>query len=169
MAPNYITLLGLDHLTREIQWLEKEERPRIVAEVAYAASLGDRSDNAEYRYGKARLRKIDSRRRYLMGRFEKARPVDTGKLSGTVVNFGATVVLADEEGEEKTWKIYGEDEVDVARGILSWRSPIAQAIMGKEAGDAVSFRAPGGVREIEIVEVRYEAQPDPPEEIEFRL
>ena len=84
-----------------------------------------------------------------------------------MVRFGATVVLADEEGEEKTWKLYGEDEVDVDNGILSWRSPIAQAIMGKEAGDGVRFRAPGGMREIEIVEVSYEPCEPLPEVLDF--
>ncbi len=169
MPPNYITPNGLQRLTRELEWLEKEERPKIVAEVSYAASLGDRSENAEYIYGKKRLRKIDSRRRYLIGRLEKVRLVDPADISGDTVKFGATVVLADEEGEEKTWRIYGEDEVDVEGGVLSWRSPIATAIMGKEAGDGVSFRAPGGVREIEIVEVSFEAQEPLPADLAFKL
>jgi transcription elongation factor GreB len=169
MPPNYITPNGLEKLTRELQWLEKEERPRIVAEVSYAASLGDRSENAEYIYGKKRLRKIDSRRRYLIGRLEKVRLVDPKDISGDEVKFGATVVLADEDGVEKTWRIYGEDEVDVEGGILSWRSPIARAIMGREAGDGVTFKAPGGVREIEIVEVSYQAQDPLPADLSFKL
>lgn len=169
MPPNYITPNGLERLRREIDWLEKEERPGIVAEVQYAASLGDRSENAEYIYGKKRLRKIDSRRRFLIKRLEKVRLVDPGQMSGEIVKFGATVVLEDEEGEERTWRIYGEDEVDVEAGILSWQSPIARAIMGKPEGEAVAFQAPGGRREVEIVEIRYEAQRPLPDDVEFKL
>jgi transcription elongation factor GreB len=163
MTPN-----GYERIRRELEWLETEERPKVVKEVAYAASLGDRSENAEYIYGKKRLRSIDSRRRFLLKRLEKAQLVDPAELSGEVVRFGATVVLADEEGVEKTWRLYGEDEVDVEAGILSWRSPIATAIMGKEEGDGVRFRAPGGMREIEIVEVRYEPCEPLPEVLDFR-
>ncbi len=165
--PNYMTPNGYERIRRELEWLEMEERPMVVKEVAYAASLGDRSENAEYIYGKKRLRAIDSRRRYLIKRLDKAQLADPANISGPVVRFGATVVLADEEGEEKTWKLYGEDEVDVDNGILSWRSPIAQAIMGKEAGDGVRFRAPGGMREIEIVEVSYEPCEPLPEVLDF--
>jgi len=167
MAPNYITLMGLERIVRELTWLEKEERPRIVAEVAYAASLGDRSDNAEYRYGKRRLRHIDSRRRYLIKRLEIARPVDLALMSGDRIKFGATVVVADEEGEEKTWRLFGEDEVDVESGVISWRSPIGKALMGKEEGDDVTFVAPGGKRTVEVVEVRYELQDPLPDDLDF--
>lgn len=169
MSPNYITPNGLERLLREIAWLEGEERPRIVAEVQYAASMGDRSENAEYIYGKKRLRKIDSRRRHLIKRLESVRPVDLSLLSGDLVKFGATVTLADEDGNEKTWRIYGEDEVNVDAGILSWRSPIALAITGKGEGDAVTFQAPGGKREVEIVEVRFEPQEPLPDVTEFKL
>jgi len=165
--PNYITPNGYERIRRELEWLETEERPMVVKEVSYAASLGDRSENAEYIYGKKRLRQIDSRRRFLLKRLEKAQLVDPAGLKGEVVRFGATVVLADEEGEEKTWRLYGEDEVDVAGGVLSWRSPIAQAIMGKEEGDGARFRAPGGMREVEIVEVRYEPCPPLPDDLDF--
>lgn len=169
MPPNYITPNGLERLRREIAWLEGTERPKIVAEVAYAASLGDRSENAEYIYGKKRLRKIDSRRRFLIKRLESVRLVDPAIMSGEVVKFGATVVLEDEDGNEQTWRIYGEDEVDVEAGILSWRSPIARAIMGKAEGEAVTFQAPGGRREIEIVEVSYHPQEPLPEDLDFKL
>lgn len=165
--PNYITPYGLERMRRELLWLDHEERPKVVAEVSYAASLGDRSENAEYIYGKKRLREIDRRRRFLVKRLEKARMVDPATLSGEIVRFGATVVVEDEEGEVKTWRIYGEDEVDVAAGILSWRSPLARALMGKEPGDATTFRAPGGMRELELIEVRYEPTPEVPDELEF--
>jgi transcription elongation factor GreB len=165
--PNYITPSGYERMRRELDWLERSERPRIVAEVAYAASLGDRSENAEYIYGKKRLREIDRRRSFLLKRMEKMRLVDPATLSGDIVRFGATVVLTDEDGDEKTWRIYGEDEVDVAKGILSWKSPIARAILGKSAGEAARFEAPGGQREVEIVEVRYEPAPPVPDDLDF--
>lgn len=165
--PNYITGFGYERMRRELDWLDRVERPRITAEVSYAASLGDRSENAEYIYGKKRLREIDSRRRFLVKRLEKARLIDPSTLSGTIVRFGATVVLADEKGEERTWRIYGEDEVDVAAGILSWKSPIARAIFGKNKGDTARFEAPGGEREVEIVEVGYEPAPIFPEHWDF--
>ncbi len=167
--PNYITLNGLERIRRELLWLEKEERPRVVSEVSYAASLGDRSENAEYLYGKKRLRKIDSRRRFLIKRLEKARPVDPAQMSGDTVRFGATVVIEDEDGEQQTWRIYGEDEVDVEAGVLSWRSPLARALMGKTEGDSVSFSAPGGTREIELIEVSFEPQEPLPEVLRFTM
>jgi transcription elongation factor GreB len=167
MAPNYITLRGLERVRRELLWLEKEERPKIVAEVAWAASLGDRSENAEYIYGKKRLRQIDGRRRYLIKRLEIARPVDLDLMGGERVTFGATVVVANADGEETTWKLYGEDEVDVAGGVLSWRSPLGRALTGKEAGDEVTFQAPGGRRTLEVVEVRFEPQPPLPDDLTF--
>jgi transcription elongation factor GreB len=155
---NYITPHGYERMTRELAWLERTERPRIVAEVAYAASLGDRSENAEYIYGKKRLREIDRRRGFLLKRFEKAELVDPATVKSDVVRFGATVVLEDERGS-RTWRIWGEDEVDVQAGVISWRSPLARAILGKREGDTARFEAPGGFREVEIVEVRYEPCP----------
>lgn len=161
-SDNYITPVGLQRITWELEWFRSVERPKIVAEVAYAASLGDRSENAEYQYGKRRLRQIDSRVEFLIRSLNRIQVVDPAQVKGPKVRFGATVVIADEDGAEQTWRIYGEHEVDVDKGVLSHKSPLALALMGKEAGDAVRFRAPGGVREIEILSVRYEAQePDP--------
>src|SRR5687767_12323217 len=111
--PNYITPRGLERIRRELEWLDREERPRVVAEVSYAASLGDRSENAEYIYGKKRLREIDKRRAFLVKRLENARLVDPATQRGPTIRFGATVVLAMPDGTEKTWRIWGEDEVDV--------------------------------------------------------
>ncbi len=166
--PNYITPIGLERIQRELEWLQKSERPKIVREVAYAASLGDRSENAEYIYGKKRLRSIDGRMRYLMGRFDNVVIVNPATQKGDKVLFGATVVIEDEEGNEQTWRIWGEDEVNIADGILSWRSPLARALLGKSEGDTVTFKAPGGQREIEIVEVRYDKQDEIPEDWEPR-
>ncbi len=145
-------------MQREVLWLEKEERPKVVAEVSFAASLGDRSENAEYIYGKKRLREIDSRRRFLIGRLERARPVDPGQLSGDRVRFGATVTVEDDSGATRIWRIYGEDEVDIAKGILSWLSPLGKAMMDRTVGDTVTYAAPGGEREVEIIDVGFEAQ-----------
>jgi transcription elongation factor GreB len=157
-SPNYITPRGGERLRRELEWLQRVERPRITAEVSWAASLGDRSENAEYIYGKKRLREIDKRMRYLMGRLGNVIVVDPATQKGTKVLFGATVVIETEDGRERTWRIWGEDEVDVEAGILSWKSPLGHALLGKEEGDAVTYQAPGGSREVEILEVRYEPQ-----------
>jgi transcription elongation factor GreB len=156
---NFVTPVGLARIQHELEWLRTVERPRVVAEVSYAASLGDRSENAEYIYGKKRLREIDSRMGWLMKCLDKVKVVDPGLVEGRRVRFGATVVVATEDGEEKTYRIYGEHEVDVDAGVISHKSPIARALMGKEPGDAVRFRTPGGERELEIVDVRFEAQP----------
>lgn len=155
---NYITPRGLKRIQYELEHLRYVERPQVVAEVSYAAALGDRSENAEYIYGKKRLRQIDSRIGYLLKCLNRIEVVDPGKLSGSRVTFGATVVVEDEEGVERTYHLFGEHEVDVDEGILSHKSPIARALMGKEEGDGVRFHAPKGVRELEIVEVRFDAQ-----------
>ncbi len=162
-----MTPRGYERITRELAWLHQEERPKIVAEVAYAASLGDRSDNAEYRYGKRRLAKIDSRTRYLLKRLGNAQMVDPVSITGEVARFGATVVLEGEDGEQVTWRLYGEDEVDVADGTLSYRSPIGRACMGKSPGDEVVVRAPAGLRHYELLSVAYEPCEPLPEEIDF--
>jgi transcription elongation factor GreB len=160
--------VGLERIRRELDWLQKGERPRIVREVAWAASLGDRSENAEYIYGKKRLREIDRRLHFLMGRLDNVQVVDPGRLSGTKVMFGAIVTVADEEGDEKTWRILGEDEVDVDRGILSWKSPMAAALIGRSEGDTVKFKTPSGQRQVDIVAVRYEALEPLPDDL-FKL
>ena len=155
---NYITPVGLQRIQYEIQWLRKIERPRIVAEVSWAASLGDRSENAEYIYGKKRLRQIDGRTTYLVRCLDHVHIIDPALVTTDKVVFGATVVVADEEGVEKSWRIYGEHEVDIADGILSHKSPLARALQGKAAGDEVVFAAPGGRREMEIISVTYVPQ-----------
>lgn len=166
--PNFITPVGLERIQRELAWLQKSERPRITREVTFAASLGDRSENAEYIYGKKRLREIDARMRHLIGRLDNVQIVNPALIKGTQVRFGATVTIVDEDGAEKTWKIYGEDEVNIELGILSCKSPIAKALIGKQEGDSVKFLAPGGTREVEITRVIYEPQPPLPDDL-FRL
>lgn len=164
---NYITPVGLQRMQWELEFLRTVDRPRVVAEVSWAASLGDRSENAEYQYGKRRLRQIDSRMDFLVRCFDRIQIINPADVKGPKIRFGATVTINTwpEDGgdvEEKTWRIYGEHEVDVDKGILSHKSPLALALMGREVGDEVKFQAPGGMREVEIIAVRYEAQePDP--------
>jgi transcription elongation factor GreB len=164
---NYMTPRGFEIIRRELDWIESVERPKIVAEVSWAASLGDRSENAEYIYGKKRLRALDGRRAFLVKRLRKGQVVDPLSISGDVVRFGATVVLEDDEGNARTWRIYGEDEVDIENGILSWRSPVARALLGKSEGDEAVVVAPAGTRSVAIVEVRYEPCPEIPDDLNF--
>ena len=152
---NYITISGLKKLKDEYNKLMHEERPRVVETVAWAASNGDRSENADYIYGKRRLREIDSRIRYLTKKIEDAEPVDPSKLSGEKVFFGATVSLLDEEDNILRIHIVGEDESDVDKAKLSWKSPIARALIGKNLGDEVVVQKPKGPCRYEICELEY--------------
>ena len=156
--PDYISAEGYRKLTEEYDWLFKKERPHITAEVAYAASLGDRSENAEYIYGKKRLREIDSRMRYLRNRIESVEVVRPADVAGAKVRFGARVVVEDHEGVEATYVLVGVDETDVKAGRISYRSPIGRALIGKEEGDEAIIRAPNGQRTVEIIEVAYDPE-----------
>ncbi len=149
--PNYITPAGYKRLTQEYDQLLKVERPRVTAEVSYAASLGDRSENAEYIYGKRRLREIDSRLRFLKKRIESAEVVDPAQVPTDRVRFGTTVVVEDEDGHRQPYQVVGADEVDVKAGRISYSSPLGRALLGKEQGDEVEVRAPGGTRTLFIV------------------
>ena len=125
---NYITPPGMKNLKKELENLLKVERPQVVATVAWAASNGDRSENADYIYGKRRLRQIDSRIRFLTKRIEAAQVVDPQKQEQTdKVVFGATITLEDEQGQQKTYQIVGEDEIDTTGGKISWKSPHGQS------------------------------------------
>jgi transcription elongation factor GreB len=153
--PAYITPSGARKLSEELARLRSVERPRIVQEVADAAAQGDRSENAEYIYGKKKLREIDRRMHYLTKRLEKAVVVDPAEHRGDKVFFGATVEVEDESGERRTYQIVGEDEIDSAAGRISWRSPVGRALLGKRAGDVITVRRPAGEVEIEILAVHY--------------
>ena len=153
--PNYITPEGARKLSEELVRLRTIERPRTVQEVADAAAQGDRSENAEYIYGKKRLREIDRRLRYLAKRLDTAVLVDPREQRGDKVFFGATVDLEDENGARSTYVIVGEDETNSAAGRISWRSPVGRALLGKRAGEVVLVRRPAGEVEIEILAVRY--------------
>jgi transcription elongation factor GreB len=163
---NYITPGGLQRLKDEHRFLLTRERPAVTQVVAWAASNGDRSENADYQYGKRRLRQIDRRIHFLTKRIDAAEVVDPeaarGGRAATQVFFGATVRYANAAGTERVVSIVGGDEVDLARNHISWLSPLARALMKSAAGDRVMLRAPGGTEQLRILEVRYERIPVEP-------
>jgi transcription elongation factor GreB len=163
---NYITPSGLQKLRDEHKFLLTRERPAVTQVVAWAASNGDRSENADYQYGKRRLRQIDRRIHFLTKRIDAAQVVDpeaprTGKAA-THVFFGATVRYANAAGTERLVRIVGLDEIDLDRNYISWMSPLARALMKSGAGDSVVLHAPAGAERLEILEVRYERIPVEP-------
>jgi transcription elongation factor GreB len=160
-SKNYITPGGHARLMEEFLWLMDKERPQVTAIVSWAAGNGDRSENGDYIYGKKRLREIDKRIRFLTKRMEIAEVVDpvTPRDDETQIFFGATVTFANQKGEEKTVSIVGVDEIDTSRGYISWISPMARALIKAREGDTVTLHAPGGVQELEILEVKYQAIP----------
>jgi transcription elongation factor GreB len=159
-ARNYMTPGGFARLSAELERLVQKERPELVATVAWAASNGDRSENGDYIYGKKRLREIDRRIRFLIKRLDAAEVVDPAAPRddelGDQVFFGATVDVRNARGEKRTLSIVGVDEIDTARGYISWVSPMARALLKAREGDTVTLRTPVGAEEITIVEVRYE-------------
>lgn len=162
-SKNYLTPGGWRRMRDELKWLVNDERPHVTQIVSWAASLGDRSENADYIYGKKRLREIDRRIRYLTKRLEVAEVVDPATREETdQVFFGATVTYTSRSGEKHTVRIVGLDEIDPARHYVSWISPIARALIKGREGDTVTVRTPGGDDEVEIVEVRYQAIPIAP-------
>ena len=155
---NYITPAGHQRLKEEALHLLDKERPELVKVVAWAASNGDRSENADYIYGKRRLREIDRRIRFLTKRLEAAEVIDpTAREATDQVFFGATVTLRDEAGADSTYTIVGIDEADATRGRISWISPLARALLKRREGDEFTFQAPGGPQVVEIVRVEYRA------------
>jgi transcription elongation factor GreB len=157
---NYMTPQGYARLHGELKQLLDTERPELVKVVSWAASNGDRSENGDYIYGKKRLREIDRRIRYLTKRLESAVVVDPAARGDTdQIYFGATVTYATRAGEERTVSIVGIDEADVGRGRVSWISPIAKALLRRQAGDVLRLATPAGVEEIEVIDVRYEPLP----------
>jgi transcription elongation factor GreB len=162
-SKNYLTPGGWRRMRDELQWLVNHERPEVTQIVSWAARNGDRSENADYIYGKKRLREIDRRIRYLTRRLEIAEVVDPATREDTdQVFFGATVTYATASGEEQTVRIVGIDEMDPAKHYVSWISPVARALIKAREGDSVRLHTPGGEEELEILEVRYEAIPVPP-------
>jgi transcription elongation factor GreB len=159
-APRYITPEGFRRLAEEHERIWSVERPRIVAEVEAAAALGDRSENAEYIYGKRKLRELDRRLRFLSERMDaltivRPRPHPDGRAF-----FGAWVTIEHEDGDERTYRLVGPDELDLARGFISVDAPLGRALLGRREGDSVSFERPSGRADVVVVEVRW-APPDP--------
>jgi transcription elongation factor GreB len=157
-ARNYMTPGGFARMKDELERLVQKERPELVATVAWAAGNGDRSENGDYIYGKKRLREIDRRIRFLIRRLDNAEVVDPAAHrdeGSDQVFFGATVTLHSAKDGERTVSIVGIDEIDPARGYISWVSPMARALIKAREGDTVTLHTPGGVDELEIVRVRY--------------
>ena len=159
-ARNYMTPGGFARLNSELERLVKTERPDLVATVSWAASNGDRSENGDYIYGKKRLREIDRRIRFLILRLDAAQVVDPlarrDDDNADQVFFGATITVRDEGGTERTVHIVGVDEIDTARGFISWVSPMAKALLKAREGDTVTLRTPGGAEQLEVVRVSYQ-------------
>jgi len=158
-ARNYMTPGGFARLKAELEQLVQKERPQLVATVAWAAGNGDRSENGDYIYGKKRLREIDRRIRFLIRRLDAAEVVDPCARrdddSADQVFFGATVTVCDAGGAERTISIVGVDEIDTARGYVSWISPIARALIKAREGESVVLRTPSGLEELDVIAVRY--------------
>lgn len=155
-TPFYMTPAGAAALQAEMKRLWTEERPKVVEVVAWAASLGDRSENADYQYGKRRLREIDRRVRFITKRLERVQVVDPkAQTRREQVFFGATVTYARGDDSEVTITIVGVDEADPDRGRISWVAPVARALLGKRVGDLVKLRTPAGPEEIEVVAIAY--------------
>src|SRR4051812_27008833 len=163
---NYITPAGLQRLRDELRFLLTRERPAVTQVVAWAAGNGDRSENADYQYGKRRLRQIDGRIHFLTKRIDAARVVDPeaprSARAATQVFFGATVRYVNGAGAERVVSIVGADEVDLDRHHISWLSPLAKALMKSGPGDRVTLHAPAGTEHLQILEVRYERIPITP-------
>jgi transcription elongation factor GreB len=154
---NYISPKGHQKLISELEQLLKVERPEVTKVIQWAASNGDRSENADYIYGKRRLREIDRRIRFLSQRLDAAVVVDPEKIKSEKIQFGATVEVVDEDGNEKKFTIVGVDEVDTALGRISWQSPIGKTLLGKAEGDEVLIRIPAGEITYEVVSISYRA------------
>lgn len=160
-SKNYITPQGYQRLRDELFALIDTERPQIVDIVHWAASNGDRSENGDYLYGKKRLREIDRRIRFLTKRLEIAEVVDPAVHAGSEqIFFGATVTYVEDDGVERSVTIMGIDEANSAQGEVSWISPVARALLKARVGDEVALQTPGGVRMLEVLDVRY---PEPGE------
>lgn len=156
MTDRFITPEGLARIRAEYDELFAIERPKIVETVSWAASLGDRSENADYIYGKRRLREIDRRLGYLARIVKQAKVVDpANQPSRDQVRFGATVELADEDDERRTLTIVGDDETDAAAGKIGWSAPIARALIGARVGDERVVRLPAGEKSYEVVAIGY--------------
>lgn len=155
-SKNYITPEGFEKLRAEYHELIAVERPKVVETVTWAASNGDRSENADYQYGKRRLRQIDGRLHFLQRRIEAAEVIDPKTLKSDKVIFGAKVTIEDEDGEQHTYQIVGEDELDIKLNKISWKSPVAKALLGKRLDDEVKIYKPAGEQIVVITALVFE-------------
>ena len=153
---NYITPTGFDKLRQEYTELLNGERPKLVLTVAWAASNGDRSENADYIYGKRRLREIDKRLHFLQKKMQASEVIDPKNLKSKTIIFGATVTVENNHGQEITYRIVGEDEIDIPRGFISWQSPVAKALLGKKVDDEAIIKKPTGEESITILSIHFE-------------
>ena len=155
-SPRFITPQGFARLRSEYDELFGVERTKIVEIVSWAASLGDRSENADYLYGKKRLREIDRRLAHLAKAMKAAKIVDPASQAATgEVRFGATVELADEEDSRRVLTIVGDDEADASEGLIGWSAPFARALIGAKVGDERTVRLPNGEKSYAVVSIRY--------------
>lgn len=154
-SSTYITADGAKRLSKELEDLWRVERPRVTQQVSEAAALGDRSENADYIYGKRRLRQIDSRVRFLTKRLEELTVVEPREDGVEIVYFGAWVLVADEDGTEVEYRVVGPDESDAASNAISMDSPMGKALLGKSVGDEVIVQRPKGRGVFEVLAVRY--------------
>lgn len=155
LSKNYITPAGFEKLRSEYSELLYGERPKVVETVAWAASNGDRSENADYQYGKRRLRQIDGRLHFLQKRMETAEVIDPSQLKSDKVIFGATVTIEDENGVSKTYQIVGEDEINLNENKISWKSPVAKSLLGKKIDDEVKINKPSGEEFVTILAIEF--------------
>jgi len=153
MNKNYLTPEGFDRIRSELQMLMKTERPKVVQAVSDAAAMGDRSENAEYIYGKKRLREIDSRIRFLTKRLDNVEVIDPSVVSVEKVSFRVWVSIEDEDGTLVSYQIVGEDEIDPKNHRITFSSPLGRALLGKRVGDSFEFQRPAGPQELEIVSI----------------
>lgn len=159
--PIFITPEGHKKVRAELEHLWKVERPRVTSEVETAAAHGDRSENAEYIYGKKRLREIDKRMQYLAERLERMQVIDVVPERRTLgkVAFGAWVIVEDEDGSKQSFRIVGPDESDVDQGLISMDSPMGRALLGREPGDDIEVRRPRGPATFSVISVHYGERP----------
>jgi transcription elongation factor GreB len=153
--PNRLTREGYEVLLAEHTKISREERPRVVQGVADAAAEGDRSENAEYIYGKKKLRELDKRLSYLSRLLKNPTIVEPSTLRGDTVQFGATVTIEDEDGNVKEYTIVGEGETDLKTGKISDKAPVAKALLGKKVGDSALIERPAGEMEVDIVGLKF--------------
>lgn len=155
-GPRHITAEGFRAIQLEVERLWWKERPRVTEEVATAAAHGDRSENAEYKYGKKKLREIDRRIRHLTKKLERLTVVEPSEEQRGRVYFGAWVTIEDEDGKQQTYRIVGGDETDLAARKISVESPVAKALLGKAVGEVATVLRPKGPTEVEVIAIRYE-------------